>query len=518
MHIFENCKVEECYKGIHCKGFCRSHYNKYYKGKLDFEGNPVNGYIDKFQKGNKCKYPDCHTVGTAKSSLRNGLCNKHRKWADKGWIDRDSCKILQPEKIPYQKEFTGCKVLHCYNKHKAKGFCSNHYRSYQTYKTIDINGNHIGNKKKYSSNHKCTIMDCFKKGPYVKGFCKYHYEHYRKGIYNEDGVKIGKLKKVYKYSPFATCKIPSCTRKPRQRGFCECCASRIKNGTLTEKGFSTSKTLHKNKGKVCSEINCSKEAYSKGLCKLHYSRSISDYQGPEFYKNVGQTCSEDRCNQPAYCRTLCSKHYRIHLRIEKGEKIREIVNKDRMCRNKGCGNPAVTRRFCDSHYQYHLRNKNKKILEDLDIRPPMVLKNNITVDTTRCLSVGCTDKPVKDKLGLCSKHYVEYKLYHPEYTDILLEKNKNNNEFCKVLGCNHKPHSHGICQRHYDYFKSNDTPEKYWKNSKDNLEMVFKSIKYSNKNKCRAIACSKEKEEGKDFCYEHLNYYQVNYRVEILDA
>lgn len=188
------CKVKHCSTKNHCKGFCRSCYNKFYKGRIDLEGNPIGDYVPKLKK-TVCRFPNCGHVGTSKSCLRNGLCNRHRKWAEKGIINKDTCEILLPNKMPkVMGGYIHCKISGCLNKHKAKGFCVNHYRSFLIYKTIDKDGRFIGKRKMYDyKQDKCWVRTCTRKGRLSKGFCMYHYGLFKKGYYSEYGMLIKEI-------------------------------------------------------------------------------------------------------------------------------------------------------------------------------------------------------------------------------------------------------------------------------------------------------------------------------------
>jgi hypothetical protein len=226
----------------------------------------------------KCKFPKCENVGTRKSCLRNGLCNKHRKWAEKGIIDRETCEIIKPDKLPKQKEWYHCKISGCLKKHKAKGFCSNHYRSFLIYKTIDSKGNYIGKKRKYDKFSKCQVIGCCKKKPLIKGMCKFHSGQIQKGILNQDGFKIRELKKVPKYSENDKCKIPQCKNKPSLNWMCRSCNEKVRKKTMLETGQLLVKARFKNINKKCSKKNCDGIAHCKGLCKTHYSREQYIYK------------------------------------------------------------------------------------------------------------------------------------------------------------------------------------------------------------------------------------------------
>jgi hypothetical protein len=316
------CKIEDCKEKHHSKGFCQSHYNKFYKKLINEEGQPINGYQPK-PEINLCRFPGCNHIGTAKSCLRNGLCNKHRKWAEKGIIDKVTFEVLKPDKIPKIKQKV-CRL--CDSKDmKGLGLCKKHYRQFKD-KIIDENGNRFKPLIRYGKDFKCKVTSCYNKGRFVKGFCLKHYDQHLKGILNENGRVARELKKVPKYSKNARCINKLCDNRPRVRGFCEKCFKRTQTGTLDLNGNPTNKALTANIGKKCKENECNNPAYCKELCLTHYKRLQFDYQGPEFRKNVGQTCSEEGCDSPAVCRSMCSKHYVAFMKKYKFDnKEKEIV-------------------------------------------------------------------------------------------------------------------------------------------------------------------------------------------------
>ena len=146
------------------------------------------------RKKSKCNYPKCENIGTAKSPLRKGLCNKHRKWRDKGIID-ENLNLIKKE--PKQKEYYNCKMQGCISKHKAKGFCNKHYVSYRN-KRIDIKGNRLFLR---SSHERCKVINCKRESRFIRGFCKYHYQKFLRSQIDQDGFEIKnneKFHRIYK--------------------------------------------------------------------------------------------------------------------------------------------------------------------------------------------------------------------------------------------------------------------------------------------------------------------------------
>lgn len=252
-----------------------------------------------------CRFPDCPTQKTQ----RFGLCNKHRKWVEKGYYSEDLVQLK-----PMKKVRLHCKLEGCKNKHKAKGFCIFHYRQFKG-GIIAITGQRLKRvrPKKYPKDFGCIV--CNKKGKISLGFCKTHHAQYSRGIIDFDGVKIREHKKVYKYPEWQVCKANGCNERPRVRGWCSNHYESFTKGIYDKSGKRLVAKLISNKGKKCSAESCEAEAYCKGLCKLHYSRKKIGYLGPAGYKNIGQKCSDPGCENPAHCRTLCVLHYHRWKRV-----------------------------------------------------------------------------------------------------------------------------------------------------------------------------------------------------------
>ena len=56
----------------------------------------------------------------------------------------------------------------------------------------------------------------------------------------------------------------------------------------------------KNAGKCC-EPDCTRDAFCRGMCQLHYSRWVA--RGGR-----GTTCTEPGCNRPRIGKLLCGMH------------------------------------------------------------------------------------------------------------------------------------------------------------------------------------------------------------------
>lgn len=470
-----DCKVDQCLESVHSRGFCKKHYSAWLHKRIDEDGYSFKKEV---KQENQCRFSLCLTLGNKQNSLRKGLCNRHRKWAEKGIIDWNSLEILQPDRIPKFERRKTCKIESCSGKHKGLGFCTRHYKSYKIYNAIDIDGNRVpGKRKYYSLNDRCKIDRCQKGGRLVRGFCLNHYDQFTKEIISFEGYKLRNLKKITKYPEGSFCKGSGCRKKPRVNWFCPTCSERFKAGFLTKEGKFTSKKLpSKNKGLRCSEPSCNEEAHCQGLCNLHYNRMRTGYVGPGGYKNVGKTCTIDLCKDPAVGRSMCPRHYRQALRVEKGLPIRQLINKNKMCRVEHCHNKASSRLLCTSHYA--LYSNDKKILKDLSFRPVSTLKQPI-MNYKTCIAFGC--KQGIETSNLCKKHLSYFRTYYPDVIQTIKKELS-----CRVTGCFNKTIANKLCSRHNAYFREKEIKDHKWKNDRV-LEPIFKKITF---NKCKLYGCS----------------------------
>lgn len=194
---YKSCEIERCHRVHSCRGLCRHHYDKWYKGLIKKDGTPIGDYKP---LPNICRFPEC--TKTRKDFLRKGLCNKHRKWAEKGIIDKDTCEILLPDRIPVKKSLDyvrveeklhifkcKCRVDGCLKEARRNNFCNGHSSSFRD-GYIDSDGNiKEGRRASKNKEKSCKVNNCKRiTKRYVRGFCLYHYDCYRKGKLNYKGL------------------------------------------------------------------------------------------------------------------------------------------------------------------------------------------------------------------------------------------------------------------------------------------------------------------------------------------
>jgi hypothetical protein len=99
--------------------------------------------------------------------------------------------------------------------------------------------------------------------------------------------------------------------------------------------------------RVCSESNCDKPIYCKGVCKTHYHRF---YARKHRHREGGIRCSVDGCERAAVTRGWCGMHYS---RWSKAGSTDEYVRQKAIseCAVDGCDGTVLARGWCLKHYQ-----------------------------------------------------------------------------------------------------------------------------------------------------------------------
>lgn len=168
-----------------------------------------------------CRFPEC----PSKIIRGKGLCQKHRIWLKKGYID-EKCTIIKPPRtrIIYSPD-DKCKIAGCDKKPRGHWRCYYHEHSYRV-------GRHDELGKPTKKVKKCKVCDNTKN--IVKGFCQAHYMQMRKGVIDQDGNEIREIRRYYAKINF--CRFKGCTLKPRAKGFCKKHHSRYLRGTMNLSG------------------------------------------------------------------------------------------------------------------------------------------------------------------------------------------------------------------------------------------------------------------------------------------
>jgi hypothetical protein len=324
----KSCKMKGCTRKHFAKNFCSVHYSAFAKGSLLEDGTPLTYKPKKART--TCTFGMCQ-----RPEHGSGLCNLHRKWLYKGYIDKNH-KILVPEKCRERRSADKCKLCGD-TKVKGYGFCQKHYKEFKI-GNINEQGGRIHQKgmgpitvegklrKRVTAKQTCTVHLCFSRTRISKGLCRKHQGMVKAGLIDNQGNKLRELKKVVSYEG-AKCKI--CPQPARSKGFCRNHWNFWKQGRLTLEGkWLTPPMVSANKGKTCSHEGCTKEAKIKGLCVQHRNWQKTGFVG---WKNKGHKCSEYGCEKEAVARTLCDKHYqqlRITERLAEAEQPKTSTNQE----------------------------------------------------------------------------------------------------------------------------------------------------------------------------------------------
>lgn len=273
-----------------------------------------------------CRYPDC----PSKKTHRFGLCNRHRKWVERGFIDLDLNPLKKlPSKVDYSK--MKCRVEECDNRPRRNFFCPKHSRQFQE-KTINQWGVRIKPLVRYSKDFQC--IKCGAGGKITKGFCKKHYAQLRRGLLDFDGQTLRPPKRVARYTDLHFCKVQGCGKKCRDSGFCRKHAVAWRAGSYDENGRRIIPMLHVNRGKTCLE--CDRPAHIRLLCPKHYYRK---YQASKrVLINKGKECAAPACSRPAICKGLCTMHY--NRKLQRSKRLNLTVSVETSLMPRGLENPS----------------------------------------------------------------------------------------------------------------------------------------------------------------------------------
>jgi len=311
----------------------------------------------------RCRFPSCYNMRIQ----RWGLCNKHRKWVEKGNMTQDLVIIK-----PIQVRGGTCKVEECEEKTRRHGFCERHSWAYKRGALLsDGTQNPNIRRVRYARDFPCFV--CGKKGKITKGFCPTHYNQYRKGIIDFEGRETGKRIRIWKYGELDICKVVGCGKRPRGNGFCKKHIDSHVRGVYDFHGNRLKPRLFKNQGKVCKV--CQKPAYCKLLCRTHYARHILKKPLVKEIKNKGKTCKfgvdkTTGCNKPARCRGLCSIHY---YRYKKGLAMDyERPVKIKHCLQCETGVAAFSKGLCKKHYS-RIRYENVRAAKSGRLKTSFIL-------------------------------------------------------------------------------------------------------------------------------------------------
>jgi hypothetical protein len=290
----------------------------------------------------KCRFAGCFTT----KIQRFGLCNKHRKWVERGYMTEDLVMLKEPKRVGSYRDSV-CKIPGCKERPRRNMLCMKHSSQMRS-GTLLPNGDRVYKKVlRYSVDATCKVHRCDKESRIIKGFCKSHYSLYRRGLMDFDGFETGRRKRVAGYDRETDrCKVRGCEGVPRDVGFCRMHSSMYRTGSIDIDGRRLKRALIKNAGKVCSLKDCGRPAYCQSYCRKHYARYLNCVPFEREFVNKGKTCCYMACQSPAVRKGYCSRH---HYRLMNDRPMsREFKNKGNKCTQ--CDYNAYARGLCRSCY------------------------------------------------------------------------------------------------------------------------------------------------------------------------
>lgn len=138
--------------------------------------------------------------------------------------------------------------------------------------------------------------------------------------------------------------------------------------------------------KTCSEEDCERKHYAKGMCHNHYMRDRR--------KTNPRKCSVDGCDRGHESQGYCGGHY---ARLKATGDVQADVplrrrDPERVCDHPGCARPMRAGGLCEAHYS------RKKHGRDMDAP----IKERTRHTEPQCYRPGCKNPPVKT--GYCAAH------------------------------------------------------------------------------------------------------------------
>lgn len=267
------CKI--CNKKSIIRGFCKSHYNAFLINNINFEGAPKEGYY----------LNENFYLRKIKDSLRQTVIESpwYRQWRQ-SILKRDNktcvdcgkshvkvvihhekirfADIINVAKSSYKEiidQLTYCQNMHsldigvtlCLECHSLK------HKGEKVYSSLS----------KFRQQENCLICG---KESYCKNFCKFHYQRFRAGIYNEKGEQIRKMKCDIAKGKCCLCSDEAKGKEGPPKNFCRYHLSQFYkklidiNGNKL-KGFKTKRI------KIYCKV-CDGKHSGNGFCLTHNNR------------------------------------------------------------------------------------------------------------------------------------------------------------------------------------------------------------------------------------------------------
>ena len=198
------CRVPDCAKKPRRNLMCEKHAAAHKRGTMDLNGEFHYKRPLRYSVNATCKVHNCGKGG----KITKGFCKTDYERYRKGNIDFDGFPTGRQKRVHRYSDDDACKVKGCNNRPRERGFCHNHGVAWRK-GIYALDGRRIKQTLMKNAGRSCTVVGC-RYGAHAKGYCRTHYRRYRLSlpIVNEL-VNKGK-----------TCLHPGCKRPSSCKGFC----------------------------------------------------------------------------------------------------------------------------------------------------------------------------------------------------------------------------------------------------------------------------------------------------------
>ena len=181
------CSIEGCGGRVSSRGWCRPHYNRWYRYGDPLAGGPGRVYV---KSGRTCTIEDC-----ARPHYGGGLCNAHYQRKKRG--APMNTPVRPPVSRPAGTAEKTCTYGDCTDKHFSLGFCSLHYSRH--YHGTDMDAPRRV-RLRPGEFRICATPECENKAR-SRGLCARHY--------------------MAQYERPTQCKAPQCDSPEHAKGYCQ---------------------------------------------------------------------------------------------------------------------------------------------------------------------------------------------------------------------------------------------------------------------------------------------------------
>ena len=189
---------------------------------------------------------------------------------------------------------------------------------------------------------------------------------------------------------------------------------------------------------TCSQSDCERVQYAKGLCHRHYQRQKAGL--PLTPPRTRGTCTFEGCDLPHCAKGLCRGHYSQQ---DQGKPLTPLRQTRKTCSFLGCDKPHDSGGLCAGH---------RRQIRDGKSLSPLRPQRRKGSPPNPCSFQGC-EKPAHSK-GLCVGHYRQQKAGKPLQALRTRSPKTNTQSGCSFEGCNKDHYAKGLCQGHYHQQKT----------------------------------------------------------------